>query len=136
MNELPEKIVRYDTLRVEYGKKKMCTCHQPHYEVDFQNKLVYCTDCGAIVDPFTAMCTIARDTKRWDDYVAQRLEEIRQIDSYKPRRVVLKELEKKYIQGDNRGLEPTCPHCGQAFPLKALVTGRWCRAEFAGEGTT
>lgn len=41
MSKLPEKIVRFDVVRVEYGKSKMCTCYSPHYEVDHQNRLVY-----------------------------------------------------------------------------------------------
>ena len=124
MDKLPEKIVRYDTIKVEYGKKKMCQCQRPCYEVDFQNRLVYCT-CGAIVDPFEAMVRIARDMERWDEYVQQRLEETRLIDEYKPRRVILKKLEAKYCQNEKRGREPTCPRCRQAFPLEDLLDVPW-----------
>ncbi len=60
MSELPEKIVRFDAVRIEYGKRKMCQCYSPHYEIDYQNKLVYCLDCGAIVDPLEALMRIAR----------------------------------------------------------------------------
>lgn len=125
MDKLPEKIVRYDVIKVEYAKRKLCQCRIPHYEVDYQNRLVYCADCGAIVDPFEALVKISRNAERWDDYMQQRLEETRLIDSYKPRRVILKKLEAKYCQNEKRGREPTCPHCGQAFPLAELLDAPW-----------
>ena len=98
MSDLPEKIVRFDAVRIEYGKRKMCQCYSPHYEIDYQNKMVYCLDCGAIVDPLEALMRIAKDTKRWDDYTQERLEQRRQIMNYQPRRVVIKKLEKQYVK--------------------------------------
>lgn len=130
MSELPEKIVRFDAVRIEYGKRKMCQCYNPHYEIDFQNKLVQCLDCGAIVDPLEALMRIAKDTKRWDDYTQEMLEQRRQIMSYQPRRVVIKNLEKRYVRDDRRNLEPTCPVCGQAFELEDLLKTDWVNREF------
>lgn len=132
MSDLPEKIVRFDVLRVEYGKSKMCHCHSTHYEIDHQNRLVYCKDCGAIVDPFVALETIARDTERWTEYTEQLLEQRRQLTNYHPRRLVLKDLERKYIgEEERKGHEPTCPHCGKPFPLKSLLGVHWVNPEFA-----
>lgn len=130
MSKLPEKIVRFDVVRVEYGKSKMCTCYGPHYEVDHQNRLVYCADCGAIVDPFEAMERIARATKRWSDYVEELRDQRKQIESYHPRRVVLKELEKLYCSRSREKLVPTCPCCGEAFRLDSLLKTRWCHEAF------
>lgn len=48
MADLPEKVVRFDVVRIEHGKKKMCQCSAAHYEVDYQNRLVYCHDCGVV----------------------------------------------------------------------------------------
>lgn len=33
-NELPEKITRIDIFRIERGKRKLCNCPNPHYEID------------------------------------------------------------------------------------------------------
>ena len=55
MESLPEKIKRIDVLKVEYGKRKLCECRNPHYEIDNVNKIVQCEDCGAIVEPFEAL---------------------------------------------------------------------------------
>lgn len=133
MSELPDKIVRFDTLRVAYGKAKMCQCLDPHYEVDYQNRLVYCTDCGAIVDPLEALVHISSDTRRWEEYTAGLLEQRRQIDNYKPRRVVIKKLEKLYVDKDRHGVEPTCPHCGRPFKLERLLEVPWCNEKFTTE---
>lgn len=134
MEKLPEKIVRFDVLQVEYGKRKMCQCFEPHYEIDFQNRLVYCKDCGAIVDPLEALVRIARDTKRWGEYTEQLLEQRRQITDYHPRRVILKELEKRYIRSEHDGLEPTCPICGEPFELEKLLSVSWVNKGFAKKG--
>lgn len=81
-DSLPDKIVRFDVLQVEYGKSKLCRCLQPSYLIDYQDKLVYCKECGAIVDPFEALLSIARQHDRSDRYLQQKLEERRQIDSF------------------------------------------------------
>ncbi|MDD5017175.1 MAG: hypothetical protein PHO15_03635 [Eubacteriales bacterium] len=129
MNELPKEIIRFDVARVEFGKRKMCQCNKPHYEIDYQNRLVYCGDCGAIVDPFEAITQIARHYQRIERITSDMLEQRRQIDNYKPRRVVIKKLEQYYIHGENAGLEPTCPHCGASFNLKDLLSVCWVQAQ-------
>ena len=60
MEGLPKEIIRFDTLRVEYGMAKHCQCKTASYEIDYQNRLVYCQSCGAIVDPFEALLNIAK----------------------------------------------------------------------------
>lgn len=131
---IPEKIIRFDTVRVEYGYKKLCSCKDPHYEIDYQNRLVRCNDCGAIVDPLEALMQIAKDTKKWSEYIETLNEQRKQILGYHPRRIVIKELEKRYIRADKAELEPTCPHCGESFDLSELVNGRWVRKNNFTEG--
>ena len=109
----------------------MCQCFEPHNEIDYQNRLVYCVDCGAIVDPLEALIRIAENSKRLDDHTQQMLEERRQIRSYQPRRVVIKKLEKQYVSAEHRNLEPTCPRCGKPFELEELLQTRWVNREFA-----
>ena len=43
-------------------EKKLCKCDPPHYEIDVVNRIVSCQDCGATVDAFDALVTLA---KRW-----------------------------------------------------------------------
>lgn len=135
MTELPKNIVRFDAIRVEYGKSKMCNCIEPHYEIDYQNRLVYCIDCGAIVDPLEALVHIAKDTQRWEKYLEELLTARRQIANYHPRHVVLKELEKLYISSRRYELEPTCPHCQCVFCLEDLLHVGWVNKKFIKGGS-
>ncbi len=64
-------------------------------------------------------------------YTQELLEQRRQIMSYQPRRVVIKNLEKRYVKEDRRNLEPTCPRCGRPFELEELLKTPWVNREFA-----
>lgn len=120
MPELPDKIKRIDVLRVEYGKKKLCQCANPHYEIDYQNKLVTCMDCGAIVDAFEALTEIASSYDRLGNQVEQLLKQRKEIVNYKPHLVVIKELERSY-RAQNFSMVPCCPRCGEAFDLPEIT---------------
>lgn len=129
MSELPEKIKHIDIIRIEYGRKKICSCSTPHYEIDYANRLVLCTDCGAVVDPFEALYKLARRYDRINsqlDMARQRAEELR---NYQPRRRVLKELERRMGRGDNTMI-PTCPHCHEPFELEELLATTWCNKRY------
>lgn len=116
MDTLPDNIKRIDVLRIEYGKRKLCQCHNPHYEIDYQNRLVYCSDCGAIVDAFEAIAEMARYYERLGDQVENLLEQRRQISGYKPHLVVIKDLEKHY----RKSMVPCCPRCNRPFDLAEI----------------
>ncbi|WP_195985355.1 hypothetical protein [Clostridium sp. D33t1_170424_F3] len=120
MDSLPDKVKRIDVLRVEYGKKKLCQCYDPHYEIDYQNRLVYCVDCGAIVDPFEALMGIAKSYDRISRQIEALLEQRREIASYKPHLVVIKDLERRY-RAQNFSMVPCCPRCGEPFDLSELT---------------
>ena len=130
MDKLPKKIVRFDTLRIERGIAKFCVCRDPHYEIDEENRIVRCMDCGAIVDPLVALLQIAKDVEKWSNYTEQLLEQRRQIANYQPRQVVIKELEKWYVGAERDHTEPTCPRCGEPFALQELLSVPWCNPIF------
>lgn len=114
-------------MRIEYGKRKLCECHNPHYEIDYRNRLVTCEDCGAVIEPFEALYEIAKHYERLENQVQSLLEQRQEIANYKPHMVVIKDLEKKY-RGDNYSMVPVCPKCGEAFDLKELVS--WKNRKF------
>lgn len=138
MSELPQKIVPFDMLRVEYGTRKLCQCYEPSYVIDYDNRLVRCSKCNAVVEPFVALHTLAKQYARIERVMEEQLEQRRQIASYHPRRVILKELEKRFVRCDRDNLEPTCPRCGRAFELKELLGVPWVNPAFAArkEGDT
>ena len=119
------KPIRIDVARIARGKKKLCQCLNPHYEVDPVNRIVECTDCGAIVDPFDAMLEISRHFERVNKQHEAMLEERRSVGGYEPRLRVLKELAKRYTSSKSP-LVPRCPHCGDAFDIPDLLTTSWC----------
>lgn len=127
MDSLPDKVKRIDVLRVEYGKKKLCQCSDPHYEIDYQNRLVYCVDCGAIVDPFEALMEIANSYDRIGRQIDALLEQRREIANYKPHLVAIKDLERRY-RAQHFSMLPCCPHCGEAFDLPELT--HWINRAF------
>lgn len=130
MSELPEKVLRFDIARVNYGRRKICRCLNPHYEIDAQNRLVVCNDCGAIIDPFDALVDLAKHYERIERWNQAALDQRREIENYKPHLLVIRELEKQYRR---QKMIPMCPHCGKPFDLKEIAKGSWCSRRFLEE---
>lgn len=120
-----ERPIRIDIARIARNKKKLCTCFNPHYEVDPINRLVECTDCGAIVDPFDAMYEISRHFERVNQQFDAMVKERESVIGYEPRLKVMKELSARY-SGKNSPMVPRCPHCGNPFEIHDLLSTSWC----------
>lgn len=118
MGDLPDKIKRFDVLRIEYNKKKLCQCFDPHYEIDFQNRLVYCTDCGAIVEPFDVLTHLANHYSRIEEQIKHLLEQRKEIVNYKPWLLALRNLESQYRGGK---MLPCCPICQKPFYFEKIT---------------
>ena len=128
MDDLPNKISRIDVLRVEYGRRKLCQCMDPHYEIDYQNHLVRCLDCGAIVVPFDALYHLASDTSRYAEENDRMLKERRKLLNWKPRLVLARDFVEQYASGHGRNsMVPRCPNCGEPFDLPIR---EWCNRAF------
>lgn len=119
MDVLPNKITRIDIMRVKRGMQKLCKCCNPHYEIDIQNHLVFCVDCGAIVDPFVAITEIATHCDRLNSQVEALLTQAKEIQDYKPHLKIIKEIEHIY-RSNKFSMVPCCPHCGEPFDLKDI----------------
>ncbi len=120
MGELPDNIKRIDVLKIEYGKKKLCQCTDWHLEIDYQNKLVYCVDCGAIIDPFEALRKLADNWERINEQVDKILAQRKEIVNYKPWLLVFRDLESQYR---SKQMIPNCPHCHTPFFFEEI--NRW-----------
>lgn len=123
MGELPNKVNRIDILRVDYGKRKLCECKNPHYVIDYENRIVTCEDCRAVVEPFEALYELAKHYDRLGNQVQSLLEQKTEIVNYKPHLVIIKNVEKMY-RSNNYSMVPVCPNCGDAFDLKDLTSWR------------
>ncbi len=119
MGELPDNIKRIDILKIEYGKKKLCQCTDWHLEIDYQNKLVYCVDCGAIIDPFEALRMLADKWDRVSEQVDRLLAQRKEIVNYKPWLMTFRNLESQYRSGK---MIPCCPSCYKPFLFDEINT--------------
>lgn len=119
MDELPDKIVRFDSLQIKRDMNKLCKCRDASYIIDAQNRLVYCQHCRGIVDPFEAISKIARNYEQFAKESEVMLEERRKLERYKPHSVALKRLEQNI--GRNGEMVPCCPKCKQPFDLSELT---------------
>ena len=112
MSDLPDNIKRFDILKIEYGKKKLCQCLNPHYEIDAQNRLVYCTDCKAIIEPYEVLCSLSRHYSRIESQVEGMLKQRKEIANWKPWLLTFRNLESQYRGGK---ILPLCPNCTEPF---------------------
>jgi tryptophan 2,3-dioxygenase len=118
MDELPKKVLRIDVIKVEYGRRKLCECMNPHYEIDYQNRTVTCVDCGAIVEPFEALYRFAQNCLNLNEQVESILEQRQQLLNWKPRLVLMRQFAEQYASGHGRNsMVPCCPNCGKPFDL-------------------
>ena len=105
-------------LTVEYNKRKVCECEDPQYHIDVTNRMVSCSDCGAILDPFDVLLSIAQD---WDNLLAQE----KQVRAMMLAAQEKTEAEKASLfriktvnaiaKNYKKGYHPVCPACSQPF---------------------
>jgi rubrerythrin len=118
MDSLPDKIVSIDALKIRHNMRKICACENPQYDVDANNRAVWCRNCGAWIDPYDAIEHIAKNIERLNEDVQNLLEQRRQIENYKPHLVLFKKLEREYIR--SKDMLPICPACGKPFDLAKI----------------
>lgn len=117
MSELPDSIKRIDVLRLEKAMQKPCNCFTHKYLVDSQNRLVYCQDCGAIVDSFEALKNLAWYYQGLGEQVEYLLKQRQDIVNWKPWLIVFRSLESQYRSG--KAL-PCCPECNKPFYFEKI----------------
>lgn len=116
MNKLNKNIQRIDVLRIEHNAQKMCRCRTPQYELDTENRLVYCSICGAIIDPFDALASLAKSYERINKQVERALKQAESLSTYKPHLQRIKEIEQHY----KNNLYPLCPNCSASIDLEDI----------------
>lgn len=129
------KPVSFDLLRINKGMKKICRCNPPHFELSVENRIIMCSDCGAVVDPFEAMLSIAgyheqlrEETKRLKEKVKVYSEEANKELKRMRKSRVFREMEEAY----RNNMFPECPECGKNFdPLKITC---WTKAGYVKQG--
>ena len=111
-------IVSFEFVRINRARGKICKCNPPHYEVDTTNRIVTCSDCGAVIDAFDALVHLAEmhedieETQQRMLSKAQSYAKLADEEFQRMRRnIVFRDMESNY----RNGLFPMCPKCMQAF---------------------
>lgn len=126
-----EKPVSFDLLRINKGMKKICTCNPPHYEISVENRIIMCRDCGAVIDPFEAMLSIAEyheqlreETNRLKEKAKVYSEEANKELKRMRKSRVLREMEEQY----RKNMLPRCPKCREY--IDPLEITEWTNAAY------
>lgn len=112
MDQLPDKVINLEVLRINHNIDKRCKCQDRNFVVDSENREVTCGKCGARLDPFDSLAELARSRERITNENRRLLEERKQIINYKPHMLVFRGLEKEYR---GKKMIPYCPHCHRGF---------------------
>lgn len=115
-------VLQFQFLKIEKGRSKLCKCNPPHYEIDVVNRIVVCTDCGAVIDPFEALVTLCSYEDKLTEYQEKALEKAKvyseMADKEFRRRIknaVFKNMDSNY----RKDLYPICPECKKIInPVK------------------
>lgn len=118
MDKLPEQLISLDILRVNRGLSKICKCHNRNFEIDATNKLVYCSKCHAIIEPYEALYEIANSRERIVSENERLYNQRKEIANYKPYLVAIKRIEESSRRGK---MLPHCPRCKEIFYLEELT---------------
>lgn len=122
------EIVRFDIAKIERGKKKLCQCEKPHYEIDPINRIVMCTDCGAIMDAFDVLISIAENGERIEQLEERMLQKAKgygKLADEEFNRMIKNKVFRDMQNHYRKNMFPICPKCGELFdPVKI---GTWRR---------
>ena len=125
-HQLPDNLVQIDVLRINHFAQKHCRCTNPTFIIDTQNHVVECGTCGAHLDPFAALETLASRHDQYNRQLQAVYQQRKELAAYKPHLVVIRDLERQYR---GRKMLPCCPNCRQAFYLEEIHS--WIGADFA-----
>lgn len=117
-NDIPIPKVTYINPLIQERRKKHCTCKDRTFTIDAANREVICDTCGSIIDPFEVLCDIAFRNKKFDDYLEQRTEYVRELNKWFIHNkipIAIKRLVEDYKFHASMGATPNCPHCGKNF---------------------
>jgi hypothetical protein len=139
-----KKVVGIELLRIERNMKKICSCENPLYDVDVNNRAVWCRICGAWIDPFEAILYIARYPEKYiedcnkveakySELVERHNElvvQVNELANKRPRLRLFRSLEQSYQKGK---MLPHCPKCDQVFRFEKIVG--WTNENYVEEDT-
>lgn len=106
------ELIDIDFLRYKVNARKICKCENSKYEIDITNRLVYCADCGAIIDPFEVLKDLSYRYGEINEKTRQVYEQQKQLANYKP---YLREAKRYEQMMRETKMVPICPNCNKPF---------------------
>ena len=130
-------ILSFHLMKIEKGRKKICTCKPPHYELDVRNRVVNCLDCGATLDAFDALLSVSEHMDEYRNYQEQALKRSKLYSELADKEFkrylknkAFKEMNSKY----QNGMYPHCPKCREAFDPANIV--QWTYKDYVLDDST
>lgn len=120
--EEKDKVLSFTLFKVEKGREKICRCNPPHYEIDTENRIVVCKDCGATLDAFEALLSLYNYMDAFREYQQKALEKAKvygELADKEWRRRMKNKAFKDMDSNYHNDLYPICPKCGEMIdPIK------------------
>ena len=122
---MDNRIISFDLAKINRGKEKICKCKCPHYEIDTVNRLVMCTDCMAIVEPFDALYSLAKNYEILEDIQSKMLDKAKAYEKMandELKKMIKNRAFRKMDEQYKKGMLPICPTCNKAFEPMEIKT--------------
>lgn len=116
--EEKDKVLSFTLFKVEKGREKICKCNPPHYEIDTENRIVTCMDCGATLDAFEALMVFYNYMDTYREYQEKALEKCKLYGEWANKEWCRRMKNKAFKDMDSQyqnGMLPHCPKCGEIF---------------------
>lgn len=115
---MEHEIISFDLAKINRGKEKICKCKKPHYEIDTTNRLVMCTDCGAILEPFDALLSLAErmeEVEKLQNKMIGKAKTYSELASEEFSKLIRSRVFRNMNEKYKNGMFPICPECNTPF---------------------
>ena len=108
--------------------EKVCNCKSQAILIDVENRVLECSECGAILDPFEVCKKILRYESSFWQEIKWLKEEKEELEKWMLNNRMGKTL-RQVASNIRAGNIPCCPHCDEPFELENIKS--WCSKQYA-----
>ena len=101
-------------------KHQVCSCKDRIYEVDATNRIITCSKCGQVIEPFDVVLDLLEGNKKYGKYLIERKQVATNIEKWFKKNKVLLTV-RKFFEEVERGCMPICPHCKEVIDIEKIV---------------
>ena len=113
-----KQIISFDLAKIKRGKERICKCKNPHYELDTVNRLVMCIDCGAVLEPFDALYSLAErmeQVEQLENRMVEKAQTYAKLADEEVERMIKNRVFRNMNEQYRNGMLPVCPRCNKIF---------------------